>query len=159
MVRDELTTRVVDPLALSTAAGHTYLDAWCHLAQDQRLFRLDRIVAAEVLDEPVGRHARRRPRDLSDGLFRPSPEARTALLRLTAGARWVAEYYPVETVEEVGDGGLLVTLRFDDPTLAAAAGAAAGRLGHGAGARRAGPAGHSDRTAGPHATTMRARTM
>ena len=73
MVRDELTTRVVDPIALSTAAGHTYLDAWCHLAQDQRLFRLDRVVAAEVLDEPVTGTARRRPRDLSDGLFRPSP--------------------------------------------------------------------------------------
>lgn len=116
VVRDELTTRVVDPIALSTAAGHTYLDAWCHLAQDQRLFRLDRVVGAQVLDDPVTGTARRRPRNLSDGLFRPSPEARTALLRLTAGARWVAEYYPVETVEEVGDGGMLVTLRFDDPT-------------------------------------------
>ncbi len=115
VVRDELTTRDVDPIALSTAAGRTYLDAWCHLAQDQRLFRLDRVVAAEVLDAPVSEGARRRPRDLADGLFRPAPEARTAMLRLTPAARWVAEYYPVESVEEVGDGTLLVAMRFDDP--------------------------------------------
>ena len=42
-------------------------------------------------------------------LFRPSREARTAQLRLTAAARWVPEYYPVEVVEEVGDGSLLVS--------------------------------------------------
>jgi proteasome accessory factor C len=116
VVRDELTTRVVDPITLSTAAGHTYLDAWCHLAQDQRLFRVDRIAEVELLEDMVSDHADRAPRDLGEGLFRPSPEASTAQVRLTAAATWVPEYYPVEVVEEVGDGTLLVSVRFDDPT-------------------------------------------
>ena len=52
--RDESTERVVDPLRVVTADGHTYLDAWCHLAEDQRLFRLDRISTRRG-----ARHARR----------------------------------------------------------------------------------------------------
>ncbi|MGH3330566.1 MAG: WYL domain-containing protein, partial [Nocardioidaceae bacterium] len=37
--RDESTERTVDPLRVVTAEGHTYLEAWCHLAEGQRLFR------------------------------------------------------------------------------------------------------------------------
>ena len=59
--RDESTERVVDPLRVVTADGNTYLDAWCHLAEDQRLFRLDRISSAEVLDVAGDAHARARP--------------------------------------------------------------------------------------------------
>ena len=33
--------------------GFAYLDAWCHSAEAPRLFRLDRIQDAEVLDTPV----------------------------------------------------------------------------------------------------------
>ena len=40
--RDEATERTVDPLRVVSASGNTYLEAWCHLAEDQRLFRLDR---------------------------------------------------------------------------------------------------------------------
>ena len=50
--RDETTQRTVDPLALLTADGHDYLDAWCHLAEARRLFRLDRMHAVELVDEP-----------------------------------------------------------------------------------------------------------
>lgn len=112
--RDESTERVVDPLRVVTAQGNTYLDAWCHLAEDQRLFRLDRISTAEVLDSPVERHDVE-PRDLADGLFQSSPEDTLVTLRLHPSARWVAEYYPIESVEEIGDGGLRVRLRVADP--------------------------------------------
>ena len=70
--RDESTKRVVDPLRVVAADGNTYLDAYCHLAEDQRLFRLDRVSSAEVLDTPVDRHTDIEPRDLADGIFRPS---------------------------------------------------------------------------------------
>ena len=66
--RDESTERVVDPLRVVTADGNTYLSAYCHLAEDQRLFRLDRISTAEVLDTPVEEHADLEPRDLADGI-------------------------------------------------------------------------------------------
>jgi proteasome accessory factor C len=116
--RDESTERVVDPLRVVTAEGHTYLEAWCHLAQDQRLFRLDRVSSAEVLDTPALAHDDVTPRDLSEGLFQPSPDDLLATVLLRSEARWVAEYYPVEDVEEApdsADGALRVRLRVNDP--------------------------------------------
>jgi proteasome accessory factor C len=113
--RDEKTARTVDPLRVVSAEGHTYLEAWCHLAEDQRLFRLDRISSAEVLDTPAADHSDVEPRDLDAGLFQPSPDDTLVTLRLRPEARWVAEYYPVEGAEEAPDGGLLVRLRAGDP--------------------------------------------
>jgi proteasome accessory factor C len=113
--RDEATDRVVDPLALGSQDGYEYLDAWCHQAEDQRLFRVDRISTAEVLDTPVDNPPDVRPRDLSDGIFQASEDDVRVTLRLAPGAQWVAEYYPMETVEEDGRGGLVATLRVGDP--------------------------------------------
>ncbi len=113
--RDESTTRTVDPLGVVSAEGHTYLDAWCHTAEDRRLFRLDRISEAEVLPTPVADHSDLPPRDLSEGIFVPSPRDRLVTLLLAPSARWVAEYYPVETTQETGDGSLRVRLRVGDP--------------------------------------------
>jgi proteasome accessory factor C len=113
--RDESTARVVDPGRVLTAEGNTYLEAWCHLAEDQRLFRLDRISSAQVLESPVVAHPDVEPRDLADGLFRPSADDVLVTLLLEPAARWVAEYYPVESTQEVVGGGLRVTLRVSDP--------------------------------------------
>ena len=112
--RDEATERVVDPLRLVQAEGHTYLEAWCRTAAGQRLFRLDRISAAEVLDGAVADHSDVPPRDLSAGLFQPSPQDLLVTLQLQPEARWVAEYYPVEGTEELEGGRLRVTLRAAD---------------------------------------------
>jgi len=112
--RDETTQRVVDPLALLEAEGHSYLDAWCHLAEARRLFRLDRVTGLEVLDEPALEHDVP-PRDLSSGLFEAGPDDLSATVRLHRVARWVAEYYPVESQTELDDGGLEVVLRVGDP--------------------------------------------
>ncbi len=113
--RDEATERTVDPLRLVRAEGHTYLDAWCHTAEDRRLFRLDRVSSAKVLDSPVDDHSDLPPRDLSEGIFAPSANDLLATLVLQPSARWVAEYYPVESAEEAGDGTLRVRLRVGDP--------------------------------------------
>jgi proteasome accessory factor C len=112
--RDEATVRTVDPLRLVNAEGHTYLDAWCHTAEDRRLFRLDRVSSAVVLDTPVPDHSDLAPRDLSLGIFHPSPRDLLATLLLEPSARWVAEYYPVEQVEEADEGALRVRLRVGD---------------------------------------------
>jgi proteasome accessory factor C len=113
--RDESTERVVDPLRVVDADGNTYLEAYCHLAEDQRLFRLDRISTAEVLDTPVEEHTDLEPRDLAAGIFQPSGDDLLATLRLEPGARWVAEYYPVEDTSPARGGGLTVRLRVGDP--------------------------------------------
>jgi proteasome accessory factor C len=47
--RDEMTTRVVDPWRVFHAFGAWYLAAWCHRAEDERLFRVDRVRAVRAL--------------------------------------------------------------------------------------------------------------
>lgn len=111
--RDETTRRVVDPIAVMRSEGRTYLDAWCHLAEDRRLFRLDRITAIETLDSPRVTHDLE-PRDLSAGLFEPGPDDLRVRLRLSPEMRWFAEYYPVTSATEAPDGGLEVTLAVSD---------------------------------------------
>lgn len=114
-VRDEVTVRVVDPVAVTTSEGQTYLDGWCHLVEDRRLFRLDRIASVELLDTPAATPEALEPLDLTEGIYRPSPEDLLATLRLRPEARWVAEYFPLESCDEQSDGTLLVRLRVGDP--------------------------------------------
>jgi DNA polymerase-3 subunit epsilon len=45
------TSRVVQPLEMGYTRGRSYLRAFCHLRQDERSFRLDRIVDVEILTE------------------------------------------------------------------------------------------------------------
>ena len=103
--RDELSHRVVDPRGMVRQDGHAYLDAWCHSAEAPRLFRLDRVAGAQVLETPVTSDPAE-PRDLSDGIFAAARSGDTALvtLRLAPAARWVTEYYPVEEVRPLADG-------------------------------------------------------
>lgn len=111
--RDETTQRVVDPIAVTLTDGRAYLDAWCHLAEDRRLFRVDRITGLEVLDAPRVAHDLE-PRDLSAGLFEPGPADLRARVLLSPEMRWFAEYYPVLTTQDTADGGLEVTLAVSD---------------------------------------------
>lgn len=113
--RDQSTERVVDPLRVVTAEGNAYLEAWCHVAEDQRLFRLDRISSAVVLEEAVEDHGDLEPRNLADGIFQPSTDDLLVTMTLEPSARWVAEYYPVEDRVEEPGGRLTVRLRVGDP--------------------------------------------
>lgn len=112
--RDERTERDVEPLRLLMAEGRPYLEAWCLRVDDVRLFRLDRVEDARMLEEPVqprGAVAR----DLSAGLFQPADDATTAVLDLEAPARWIAEQHTIDEAVEQPDGTLRVRLRVADP--------------------------------------------
>ncbi len=111
--RDEETERVVDPRRVLTSGGATYLDAWCHSAEDDRLFRLDRIHAAEVLDTPVTQAAEA-PATAGEDLFDFARGAERVTLLLEPAARWVVEYYPVEEVRELDGGRVAVDLLVAD---------------------------------------------
>ena len=113
--RDETTRRVVDPVQVVDAEGNTYLDAWCHLVDGQRLFRLDRVLGVDVLDTRIEVPADVHPRDLERGVFQASERQPLVTLRLQPRSRWVAEYYPVEEAREEPDGGLTVRLRVGHP--------------------------------------------
>jgi len=114
--RDENTERDVDPMRLLVVDGQAYLEGWCRRAEGVRLFRLDRIVELTVLDVPAEVPAEARPRDVRAGrLFHPSPDDIEVAFELTPAGRWVADHYPCESVEELGEGRLRVVLRTPDP--------------------------------------------
>lgn len=104
--RDEWTTRVVDPFAVFSAGGQWYLSAYCHRVDDERLFRMDRVRSLRVLAShftpPVVAP------ELS--VYRPGDEDPRITLELEPGGRWVVEQYPVESVQDLGDGRTRVTM-------------------------------------------------
>jgi proteasome accessory factor C len=112
--RDEATERDVDPMRLVMVDGRRYLEGWCRRAEAVRLFRLDRVLGIEVLDVAAEVPAGAEPKDVDQGLFRPSPDDILVVLELAPAGRWVAEYFPCDTAEELSDGRLRVTLRTPD---------------------------------------------
>ncbi|GAB2683880.1 WYL domain-containing protein [Saccharopolyspora gloriosae] len=112
--RDEISERTVDPMRLVIVDGRSYLEAWCRSATAVRRFRLDRIDAAEVLDEAAQPPREAEPTDFSAGLFRPMPDQPSAVLELDPDARWVSEYYPVDELAELEHGRIRVRMRYSD---------------------------------------------
>jgi proteasome accessory factor C len=108
--RDEESERVVDPRGVVSHGVFTYLDAWCHRSGGERLFRLDRITAFDVLDSERATEPQP-PRDLSSGLFNDAGADQVVVtLRLGPEARWATEYYPVRDVRVHEDGSAEVDL-------------------------------------------------
>jgi proteasome accessory factor C len=112
--RDETTERDVDPMRLLVVEGHTYLEGWCRLAEAVRLFRLDRVLGLQVRDEAASVPAEAEPKDVDHGLYMAAPEDLQVEIELAPLGRWVAEYYPCEATEDLGDGRLRVKLRTPD---------------------------------------------
>jgi proteasome accessory factor C len=112
--RDEATERDVDPMRLVSADGRLYLEGWCHRAEDTRLFRVDRILEATVLEADGTPPADAVARDVDDTLFQPGADDLVVTLDLQPAARWVAEYYPVESAQERGGDVLRVRLATAD---------------------------------------------
>lgn len=112
--RDETTERDVDPMRLLMVDGRWYLEAWCRRAEGVRLFRLDRIEAAEVLAVPAEVPAEAHQRDLAESLFQPSAQDTLVTLEVAPDAAWILDYYPVEQVDELHEGGFRLRIRVAD---------------------------------------------
>ena len=110
----ETTERRVEPWSVFSAMGNWYLRGHCQLASDERVFRVDRIRRLEVTDETFTI-----PQERPDPVIEYSPGVDDvhAVIRLAPQARWVADYYPVEIIDE-GKG---TTVRFSASTAAVAA--------------------------------------
>lgn len=80
----------------------------------RRTFRLDRVAEIRLLDE-ASAPPELELRDLSEGLVQPSAEDPEVVVEVAPGGRWVAEYYPHDSAEELPDGGLRISLRTPDP--------------------------------------------
>jgi proteasome accessory factor C len=107
---DEVSVRRVDPGQVFTAEGHWYLDAYCHLAQGQRHFRVDRILSARPVGPATRPERQQRPDERERAAFVPGPETREVVLLVPPLASWVAETFPVRSVVARADGRLEVTL-------------------------------------------------
>jgi proteasome accessory factor C len=110
---DVTSDRDVDPLRLMTSDERSYLQAWCLRAGDERLFRLDRVLAAEVLDVPAEPHPGAGRGATAE--FRPDPAGDVVTLHLRSTGRWVAETVPVEEVRNLPDGTFEVDVRIAQP--------------------------------------------
>ena len=107
--RDEVATRDVDPRRLMVVEGHGYLEGWCHVADDWRLFRLDRVQSVEVLDAAADEHPP--PVDRSRAFDTEAAPWRVRLA-LEPRASWLLEAYPAELVGR--DPELVVDLAVGD---------------------------------------------
>ncbi len=107
--RDASTTRPIDPYAVFHAYGHWYAEAWCHLVDADRLFRVDRITGVRATGEKFEpRHDDNAA--VADTVYHPSPDDPRVTIELPPDAGWVAESYPCEEVEERPDGSWRVVL-------------------------------------------------
>ena len=101
--RDETTERDVDPMRVLVVDQLPYLEGWCRRADGVRMFRLDRVVDIAVLDVAADVPPQAQLRDVTAGLFQASDHDEIVILDLDPIARWVADYYPCETVAADGD--------------------------------------------------------
>lgn len=104
--RDDTGTRKINPWAIHSEGGLWYLQAWCHSSNAERIFRIDRIRDASILDLSFDMPAPLPTFQLFDG---SNALGRVTLL-LAPDARWVTEYYPAESIETHTDGSTTLTL-------------------------------------------------
>jgi len=104
--RDDRTHRKVDPWRVFSDGGAWYVQAHCHLVDGERIFRVDRVRSAHLLDARFDRPAR-----LPDAVaYRAGADDPRVVLDLEAEASWVPSAYPVDDVVELGDDRLRVTM-------------------------------------------------
>jgi proteasome accessory factor C len=99
--KGETKRRSVEPWSVASTLGNWYLSAFCRLAGGERIFRVDRIRDAQVTEETFTPPANL---PLVEVRYLPGEDDVRATIRLTNRARWVAEYYPIEVVEDDADG-------------------------------------------------------
>ncbi|MGR9037801.1 MAG: helix-turn-helix transcriptional regulator [Gammaproteobacteria bacterium] len=116
---NEKTRRDVSPQNLIFYRDNWYLDAWCHLRNELRIFALDKIETAEVLDEEAINLPEEQLHDYfatSYGIF-SGPAEHTAVLAFSAErARWIADehWHPKLQTRFLDDGRFELSIPFND---------------------------------------------
>ncbi len=98
------TRRVVEPHKVFSQNGEWYLRGYCRLAEADRTFRLDRVLSLETTGETFEGQATD-----TTAVFVPGDDDLRVTLELASDAAWVAEAFPVESVE-ASKHGMTVTL-------------------------------------------------
>ena len=117
--RDERSTREVSPQRLVHYRGNWYLDAWCHRSEGLRMFALDSIGAAKLLDT----RAREMPLRQVDaeaaaayGIFRGGALQWATLVFSAEAARWVRaeSWHAQQRGRDLADGRYELMLPYAD---------------------------------------------
>ena len=108
--RAVLTERTIDPWGLVATLGRWYLIAFDHLSSEERMFRVDRIKGAELLDEAAEVPADFDPSSYRE-VFRARPEQEVLSFEISAETSgWFIDSYPCRSVTELDDGWFRVEL-------------------------------------------------
>lgn len=109
------TVRDVEPWTVFASLGNWYLVGYCRLAQDERIFRVDRIRNLEVGNDTFDP-----PQSTPEPTVRytPSDDDVRCRIELSEPARWVLDYYPVEVIEDTTER-LVIEFSAADPSVAA----------------------------------------
>lgn len=102
--RDAVGERVVDPIRIQVVDSAAYLEAWCRSSEDVRLFRLDRIEDARVLDEPAAVPVEAAAADSLGLLTGTSDAFPTATIEIDRGEIWVLDHYMIELLDPAASG-------------------------------------------------------
>lgn len=111
----ERRVREIEPWSVFTTLGNWYVSGHCRSADEERVFRVDRIKSAEA----TGERFDAKPSRLQPAVrYTPSDDDVHAVIRLDGPARWVAEYYPVDVLDD-DPGGMTIRMSVGDPSVAA----------------------------------------
>lgn len=109
---DMLSSRTVDPIRVVLVGDHSYLEAWCRSAEGVRLFRFDRIVDAQVLDQPSAPPPPAVQAEPDTSLFTADPALPSARLLIDRSAAWMFDYYPLREIRELPDGAVEAAMTY-----------------------------------------------
>ena len=107
--KSETDVRTIAPRRVRSAGGAWYVDAYCRTAQDDRSFRIDRILEIQEVERgstPIPDAELGPP----GTLFRSHGEMPTVTLRLGPGQHWVKESIPIVRMAEIDPQTIDVTL-------------------------------------------------
>jgi proteasome accessory factor C len=116
---DELTRRDISPQNILCYRDNWYLDAWCHLREELRIFSVDKIESAEILPEDAVTLPESELHTYfasAYGIF-SGPAKHTAVLVFSAErARWIADenWHPEQQTQWLDDGRFELRIPFND---------------------------------------------
>ena len=108
----ERRARRVEPARLWADDGRWYVAGWCHLAEDDRVFRLDRIARAVGTDEPF----LHRRTDAPEALRFDDPNLPRVTLEVRTPSSWLFDQVPALERSTTADGGVRLRLAIASPT-------------------------------------------
>lgn len=108
--RDEVTERVIEPHEVFSTDGRWYVSAADSRSGTLRRFRVDRMASAEPTGERFEPPPERPAAPGGDRVFPRADDATPVTIVLPPSARWVAEVYQPDEVEELDGGRLRVRL-------------------------------------------------